>query len=164
LEISAALIKPWFSSESMSPPLLLKPRAPVDFERNKRDGMRNRSETLYCEAGLSKYLITNSRRNQTMSRYKPALHAFGFALILTGALSGCATYSPGDAKITSNVKAQLDQHSDLGAPNSIQVQTLDHVVYLNGMVSDGLESETAESVAREVPNVARVVNSVSVTH
>jgi osmotically-inducible protein OsmY len=99
-----------------------------------------------------------------MSRYKPALHAFGFALILTGALSGCATYSPGDAKITSNVKAQLDQHPDLGAPNSIQVQTLDHVVYLNGMVSDGLDSETAESIAREVPNVARVVNSVAVTH
>jgi osmotically-inducible protein OsmY len=52
----------------------------------------------------------------------------------------------------------------LGAPNSIQVQTLDHVVYLNGLVSTGMDSQTAESVALEVPDVSRVVNSVAVSH
>jgi len=38
------------------------------------------------------------------------------------------------------------------------------VVYLNGFVSAGLESETAESVAGEAPDVARVVNDIAVTH
>jgi osmotically-inducible protein OsmY len=94
-----------------------------------------------------------------------------FALILTSALSGCATYRkcgidgcPGDAKITANVQAQLNQHPELGGPNSINVETLNHVVYLNGLVSAGIESRTAESVALEVPGVSRVVNSVAVAH
>jgi osmotically-inducible protein OsmY len=106
-----------------------------------------------------------------MSIHKPLVHTFAFALILTSALSGCATYRkcgidgcPGDAKITSNVEAQFDQHPELGGPNSIQVQTLDHVVYLHGLVSAGIESRTAESVALEVPDVSRVVNSLAVTH
>jgi len=115
---------------------------------------------------------TNSpKRNQTMTIHKPTRHALAFALILTGALSGCATYNKcgidgcrGDAKITANVEAQFDQYPELGGPNSIHVQTLDHVVYLSGLVSAGIESRTAESVAREVPDVSRVVNSVAVAH
>jgi osmotically-inducible protein OsmY len=46
----------------------------------------------------------------------------------------------------------------------ILVQTLDHVVYLNGQVSTGLESRAAESVALATPEVTRVVNLISVTH
>jgi osmotically-inducible protein OsmY len=106
-----------------------------------------------------------------MTIHKPTRHAFAFALILTGALPGCATYNKcgidgcrGDAKITANVEAQFDQHPELGGPNSIHVQTLDHVVYLSGLVSAGIESRTAESVALEVPDVSRVVNSVAVAH
>jgi osmotically-inducible protein OsmY len=38
------------------------------------------------------------------------------------------------------------------------------VVYLNGFVIAGLESETAESVADEAPGVARVVNNIAVAH
>src|ERR1700685_3783997 len=101
-----------------------------------------------------------------MSIHKPTRRTFAFALILTSALAGCATYEKcgvdgcsGDAKITANVRAQLNQHPDLGGPNSINVQTLNHGVYLDGLVSTGMDSRTAESVALEVPGVSRVVNS-----
>src|ERR1700722_2544645 len=87
------------------------------------------------------------------------------ALILMG-LTGCATYEkcglegcPGDAKITANVQAAFDHHPDLGPPNSINVETLNHVVYLSGVVSEGNMSETAESAAHEIKGVTRVVNT-----
>jgi osmotically-inducible protein OsmY len=106
-----------------------------------------------------------------MSIHKPTRHMFAFALILTSALSGCATYHkcgtdgcPGDANITASVRAQLSQHTELGGPNSINVETLNQVVYLDGLVSTGIESRTAESVALQVPGVSRVVNSVAVAH
>jgi osmotically-inducible protein OsmY len=106
-----------------------------------------------------------------MSIHKPTRRTFAFALILTSALAGCATYGkcgidgcPGDATITANVQAQLNQHPDLGGPNSINVETLNHVVYLDGLVSTGMDSRTAESVALQVPGVSRVVNSVAVAH
>jgi len=38
---------------------------------------------------------------------------------------------------------------------------MDHVVYLNGQVNTYLERATAESVARAVPGVTRVVNSIN---
>ena len=96
------------------------------------------------------------------------LYALASFLILTVALPGCATFREGgaadDAKISANVQTQLDRRPELGPPHSIDVQTIDHVVYLNGFVSAGLESETAESVADEAPGVARVVNNIAVTH
>ena len=45
-------------------------------------------------------------------------------------------------------------------PNAISVETIDHVVYLNGLV-EGFGSETAESAADQVPGVSAVVNSVT---
>ena len=105
-----------------------------------------------------------------MNRLKP-LFGLMFAIAITGALPGCATERTcgaagcsGDAKITSNVQALIDQHPDLGPPNSINVQTLDHVVYLNGLVSTGLQRDIAESVARETTGVVRVENLIAVTH
>jgi osmotically-inducible protein OsmY len=87
-------------------------------------------------------------------------------LVIAGILSGCATFEkcgfkgcPGDAQITAEVKALLDRHPELGT--SIDVQTLDHVVYLYGLVGTPLGSEIAESVALEAPGVTRVVNSVA---
>jgi osmotically-inducible protein OsmY len=96
------------------------------------------------------------------------LYGLASALILTGTMAGCATYgsgintSAGDAKTTANVQALLDRHPELGA-NSISVQTVDRVVYLNGMASTGLESREAASVAGEVPGVTRVVNLIAVS-
>jgi osmotically-inducible protein OsmY len=89
-------------------------------------------------------------------------------LILIG-LSGCATFEKcgvegcaGDSKITANVNAAFAQHPELGEPNSINVQTTNHVVYLTGSVSAGEMRATAESVARQVKGVARVEDSIYV--
>ena len=104
-----------------------------------------------------------------MTLLKP-IYALPFILILASALPGCATFAKsapaeysGDSKITANVQATLDQHPELGAPHSISVQTRAGVVYLDGEVSQGLERETAESLATETPGVARVVDSIFVS-
>jgi osmotically-inducible protein OsmY len=106
-----------------------------------------------------------------MSSHLRVFCRFASVFILTCAAAGCATYEkcgfegcPGDAKVTANVQAQLHQHPDLGPPDSITVQTLDHVVYLNGMVGAGLQSQEAESVTLRTPGVTRVENSIAVTH
>jgi osmotically-inducible protein OsmY len=92
-------------------------------------------------------------------------------VVLAGALSGCAAYEkcgfdgcPGDAKLTANVQAAFAQHRDLGPPNSINVRTLNHVVYLSGEVSDGNMRENAESVAHAVKGVTGVENNIAVSH
>lgn len=105
-------------------------------------------------------------------RTRGALCAWALVLAMTGAISGCAEYDtykkcgfrdcPGDAKITADVQSRLRQCRFLEA-YAIRVQTLDHVVFLNGVVSSGLEIDTAESIARKVPDVAKVVNSIVVS-
>jgi osmotically-inducible protein OsmY len=94
-----------------------------------------------------------------------------FALILFGALPGCAAYRKcgfegcaGDASITASVQNRLDQHPELSGLNSINVQTLDHVVYLSGFVSNSLDRGIAKSVAAQAPGVTRVVNNIAVSH
>jgi osmotically-inducible protein OsmY len=106
-----------------------------------------------------------------MSSHIRKLCGFASAFILIGALTGCATYEKcgfggcaGDAQVTQNVQSLFDRHPELGPPNSIQVQTLNHVVYLDGMVGEGLQSSLAESVALGAPGVTRVVNSIAVSH
>jgi hypothetical protein len=94
-------------------------------------------------------------------------------LVLVISLSGCALYGtyekcglrgcPADAKITAGVVSLLSENSSL-EPNVINVQTLDHVVYLYGVVSSGLEIGTAESIALQAPGVARVVNSIVISN
>ena len=105
-----------------------------------------------------------------MTNPKP-LYALASFLILTVTLPGWATSKEcgsnacaGDAKISANVQTQLDRRPELGPPHSIHVQTINHVVYLNGFVSASLESDTAKSIADEAPGVARVVNDIAVTH
>jgi osmotically-inducible protein OsmY len=92
--------------------------------------------------------------------------AFPLFLVVASALAGCATFGGcpsdscrDDAKITKNVEAQLTQRRDL-EPNVINVQTRNHVVYLSGLVSSGLEGYTAEEIASATPGVSRVVNSI----
>ena len=97
--------------------------------------------------------------------------ALALVVLLTGALPACAVYRkcgiPGcadDATITAGVQAQIDQHTALEAPNSVRVQTLDHVVYLSGQVDTDTERLLAESVAQQVAGVTRVVNSISLSY
>jgi osmotically-inducible protein OsmY len=104
-----------------------------------------------------------------MSRYTQ-LYALTFTVFLTGALSGCAAYRkcgfagcPGDEKITAEVRAVFSQHPALEPPNFLEVQTLDHVVYLYGVLDTDLEREMAESIALQVGGVARVVNSIGIS-
>jgi osmotically-inducible protein OsmY len=92
-------------------------------------------------------------------------------LTFAGALGGCASLGkcdPGscanDAKITADLQARLNQMTDFGPPDSIRVQTVDSVVYLNGQVDGGLAKRLAESVATREPGVTRVVDSISVEH
>jgi osmotically-inducible protein OsmY len=99
------------------------------------------------------------------------LYALAAIFTLAGALGGCATFKDrdpavrsDDAAITKNVQAQLNQYAALGAPNSIGVQTVDHVVYLNGLVDGGLEKRSAAAEVEKVPGVTQVVNNISVVH
>ena len=105
-----------------------------------------------------------------MSSPKP-LYALASVLILAGILAGCATNRTcgsgdcsDDAKITANIQAQLKQHPELQPPTLINVQTMDHVVYLYGKVSMGGQRDVPESVAKETPGVTRVVDSINVAH
>jgi osmotically-inducible protein OsmY len=91
------------------------------------------------------------------------------ALLLAVLLSACATNQKcdtkscsGDAEITEQVRTSLGQHSALMSTMNIGVQTINHVVYLTGLVDTGQERSIAESVAKETPGVTRVVNSISV--
>jgi osmotically-inducible protein OsmY len=111
-----------------------------------------------------------SLRNQ-MKRpgQSPAL-VLAFAIFLTGVLSGCTTFGkcglggcPGDADITAQVDKLLAQHPALQPPNLIQVQTLDRVVYLSGLVDTDFQQQMAQSVALQVPGVSRVVNSIGLS-
>jgi osmotically-inducible protein OsmY len=92
-------------------------------------------------------------------------------VLLTGALAACAGHNevrkcglqgcPTDAHITAEVKAQFDQHTELKPPNLLYVQTLNGVVYLSGQVATPLQRETAVQVARQVPDVSRVVDNIA---
>ena len=104
-----------------------------------------------------------------MSTRKAPIGGIG-AMILMSALIGCATSEKcgeegcqSDAKITANVQTAFAQHPELGPPNAINVQTLNHVVYLSGVVGQGLIRETAESVAQQTQGVARVENTIAVS-
>jgi osmotically-inducible protein OsmY len=88
--------------------------------------------------------------------------AFAFSsLSLQGCITRCTTDAcRADARISAAVRAQFNQHADLGGANEISVQTVDRVVYLHGLVSTPLVRETAESVAMSVDGVDRVVNEI----
>lgn len=76
-----------------------------------------------------------------------ALHKCGF--------DGC----PGDAAITAQVEARIAKET---GSFDVHVQTLDHVVYLSGMVDTDLERLVLADTAQKVPGVTRVVESFGV--
>jgi osmotically-inducible protein OsmY len=93
-------------------------------------------------------------------------------LVLASSLPGCSVYNtyekcgfhgcPGDAQITAEIQSQINQRGDLES-TAITVQTLDHTVYLYGVVSSGLEISDTESIARSVPGVRQVINSMAIS-
>jgi osmotically-inducible protein OsmY len=105
-----------------------------------------------------------------MSSYLRKLYGLSSAVILAGTLAGCATYQKcglegcaGDAEVTSNVQTMFNQHPELGPRGAVGVQTLDHVVYLDGFVASGFERETAVSLAQAAPGVTQVVSSIAIS-
>jgi BON domain len=97
------------------------------------------------------------------------IRAFVAALTVAVALPGCAALphssNPAvDQKITADVEKRFGQHAELEAPNQLTVRTINRVVYLNGLVSTGLQRSDAESVANQVQGVDKVVDSIGVTH
>jgi hypothetical protein len=112
---------------------------------------------------------TFERASKPMRRPR-LFFALAFGIVLTGALSACAVYKkcglsgcPGDADITAEVQGLFDKHPELEPPNLLHVQTLDHVVYLTGVVDTDLERQMAESVAHEAPGVTKVINSIGLS-
>jgi len=95
-------------------------------------------------------------------------------IILGAALAACAAYKaqhkcanggcPDDARITAEVQALFNQHTELQPPNHVYVMTLDSVVYLTGKVSTDLQRETAVSLARQVSGVRSVNDNISLTY
>jgi len=89
-------------------------------------------------------------------------------------LTGCAAYRlyekcgydgcPGDHEISDQVRARLQQHTELLPPNLIYVHTLDGVVYLNGQVATELQRDTATDLAREVPGERGVVDLIALEY
>jgi osmotically-inducible protein OsmY len=105
-----------------------------------------------------------------MNRAK-VVRAWPVCIMLVGALSGCATIEKcglegcaSDRKISAQVAALLNAHPEFGPPGSISVETLNGVVYLDGVVEGGLEKRSVESIVRQASGVERVVNGVSVEH
>ncbi|HEX4387642.1 MAG TPA: BON domain-containing protein [Steroidobacteraceae bacterium] len=100
-------------------------------------------------------------------------HAF-IALLAAVVFAGCAAVEerehcgaggcPGDDKITEQVEAAFEQHTELRPPNIVHVQTLGGVVYLNGQVSTDLQRSTAVSVAKSVPGVKKVVDNLNLPY
>lgn len=95
------------------------------------------------------------------------------AAAVAASLGGCAVLDtwhkcgagcPGDAAMSAQVRARLDQYPELLAPNRVYVSTLDRIVYLSGEVATDLQRETAESVARATPGVPRVVDLISLEY
>jgi hyperosmotically inducible periplasmic protein len=96
------------------------------------------------------------------------------ALVAAVALAGCAAVEerehcgaggcPADDQITAQVEAAFQQHTELRPPNTVSVQTLGGVVYLNGQVATDLQRSTAVSVAKSVPGVKKVVDNISLPY
>jgi hypothetical protein len=94
------------------------------------------------------------------------------AAALAAALSGCATFQAdqkcdsagcgSDAQISAAVEQSFALHPELGAPGDLQVETLNHVVYLNGIVYTDLQRNIANSLALMASNNAPIVNSIAV--
>jgi osmotically-inducible protein OsmY len=92
-------------------------------------------------------------------------------LLLSAALSGCAVNGKcgyggcaGDAAITANVRASFEQYPALQAPNLVTVETVDHVVYLRGLVDTPFQQQLAASVASKAPGVTRVINLIGLSN
>lgn len=97
------------------------------------------------------------------------LYALTLTWLLAAGLSGCVGFGKcdpenctNDAKITADVRAMIKEHRELGAPAAFQIQTINGIVYLHGIVETDMERRSFESLVMQLANVKDVVNSVEV--
>ena len=107
------------------------------------------------------------RNVRAMSTGTKKILGFVAALTVAAVLPGCAVFprssNPAvDRAITADVETRFGQYPVLEAPNQLDVQTINRVVYLNGLVATGLQRWDAESVASQVQGVDKVINSIGV--
>jgi osmotically-inducible protein OsmY len=86
------------------------------------------------------------------------------ALLASCVCCGCASQAvcgtpacQEDAAITAEVRSLLNAHPALG-PNSLDVKTRNHVVYLYGLVDTEMELRLAAQVAQGAKGATQVVN------
>jgi len=108
-------------------------------------------------------LLMHSHRGRSLVRLA--------VLAIFVSLAGCQSFGrcgmkgcPDDQRITAQVRGLLDEHDELGAPNVVTVQTVDRVVYLNGLVETPYQKELAGALARQAPGTVRVVNLIGVSN
>ena len=83
-------------------------------------------------------------------------------LLLVGSVYGCAVRDPWqDSRIESEVKARLVDQKNANL-TQLGVVSRKTVVYLSGTVASPDEKALAESVARSVGQVSRVVNTLEI--
>jgi hyperosmotically inducible periplasmic protein len=87
------------------------------------------------------------------------------ALIAAGALlatAGCATFDPReDTRIEAEVKARLVAEKDANLTR-LGVHSNEGAVYLSGTVPTAEQKSQAETVAKSVRGVKRVINTLEV--
>jgi osmotically-inducible protein OsmY len=66
-----------------------------------------------------------------------------------------------DASITTTIKARMVEDKAVDAA-AIKVETLNGTVMLSGFAKDGLEKQTAESIAMKVRGVKLVKNEIAI--
>jgi osmotically-inducible protein OsmY len=100
-----------------------------------------------------------------MINQRPIIHSTLTATLLLG-LCACAptpvsdkSAPSADANITETIRTAIYKRAEL-AGDDINVQTHEGVVYLYGLVDTNPERETVESIARAVPGVKRIVDSI----
>ncbi len=100
-----------------------------------------------------------------------SVRAVALVLALGGILSACSVVDflekcrssdcAGDAKIQAAVEAQVAAHPNL-RPDYLYIQTIDHVVYLNGLVDTEFERRQLVSLAEKVPGVEQVIDKLGI--
>jgi osmotically-inducible protein OsmY len=96
--------------------------------------------------------------------------AIAIAIAIATVLPGCAAYQkcgiggcPGDAKLAADVRTAFEAHPELEPPNLLQVQSVDRVVYLYGLVDTDFQRQMAEAVAHQTSGVTKVINSIGLS-
>ncbi len=88
---------------------------------------------------------------------------FAAAFVVASAAAAPAAFAQdntADTAETAAVQAALDHDFDLHFDH-VRVQTIDGVVYLHGTVGSYAEAEHAEALARAVPHIGEVVDTLS---